>query len=75
MKEYELIREIYNSCSNNSNRDRFISELETDDLDAVARSYCVGNEIKCERSERSDGAIVYDIVTDGLQQRLTFSEI
>lgn len=75
MKEYELIREIYNNCSNNSTRDRFFSEIETDDVEAVAKSYCVGREVRCKRADNADGSIVFDIESDGLLQRLTFSEI
>ena len=75
MKEYELIREIYNNCSNNSTRDRFISEIKTDDIESVADAYCVGREVTRERRENPDGSIIYDINADGLLQRLTFSEI
>lgn len=37
---YELIREIFNLCSNNQMRDVFVSEVETSDPEAVARTYC-----------------------------------
>lgn len=70
---YEMIREIFNLCSGNQMRDVFVSEIETDDLDAYVKQYLVGKDISCEKSMNEDGGIVYDIVTDELKQRLTFS--
>jgi hypothetical protein len=70
---YEMIREIFNLCSGNQMRDVFVSEVETDDLDAYVKQYLVGTTVRCEKSVKADGAVVYDIVTDDLTQRLTFS--
>jgi hypothetical protein len=70
---YEMIREIFNLCSGNQMRDVFVSEIETDDLDAYVKQYLVGKDISCEKSMNEDGGTVYDIVTDELKQRLTFS--
>ena len=75
MKSYEMIREIFNECANNQMRDVFISEIDTDDTDAIARSYCEGGEVSCEKSILANGTRVYDIVTDGVRQRLGFTEI
>ena len=74
MKAYEMVREIFNQCSGNQMRDVFFSEVETDDPEAIARSYCKGKEIEFFRTDNSDGTIVFDFVTDGLHQRITFSE-
>ena len=73
MQRYELIREIFNLCANNQMRDVFVSEVETDDTDSVAHVYCKGAEVTVEKSVRDDGAIIYDIVADGLRQRLSFT--
>ena len=73
MKEYEMIREIFNQCSGNQMRDVFISEVETDDPEGLARSYCEGKVTEFTRTDRPDGGIVFDFVTDGLRQRITFS--
>ncbi|MDR2098171.1 MAG: hypothetical protein LBP37_06595 [Spirochaetaceae bacterium] len=70
---YEMIREIFNQCSGNQMRDVFVSEVETDSPDEYVKKYLVGTEISCEKSFNEDGGIVYDIVTDDLKQRLTFS--
>ncbi len=70
---YELIREIFNKCSGNQMRDVFVSTVETDDTEAYLRSVLVGNDIHIERTETRDG-VIYDVVTDGLPQRFSFTE-
>lgn len=73
MQRYELIREIFNLCANNQMRDVFVSEVETDDTDAVARAYCKGADVSLEKTVRDDGTMIYDISVDGLRQRLSFT--
>ena len=73
MQRYELIREIFNLCANNQMRDVFVSEVETDDTDAVARAYCKGADVSLEKTVRDDGTVIYDISVDGLRQRLSFT--
>ena len=70
---YELIREIFNKCSGNQMRDVFVSTVEIDDTEAYLRSVLVGKDISIERSETCDG-VIYDVVTDGLPQRFSFTE-
>ena len=72
---YELIREIFNKCSNNQMRDVFVSEIETEDPDAVAGSFCIGKDYSIEKEEKLDGAIIYELQVDGLRQRLSFTPI
>ena len=70
---YELIREIFNLCSNNPMRDVFVSEVETSDPEAVARTYCRGKDVTMDRTDNEDGSIIFDVVADGLHQRLSFT--
>ena len=70
---YELIREIFNKCSGNQMRDVFVSTVETDDTEAYLKSVLVGSDISIERTETRDG-VIYDVVTDGLPQRFSFTE-
>ena len=70
---YELIREIFNKCSGNQMRDVFVSSVETDDPEEYLRSVLVGSEIAVDRTEVRDG-VIFDVVTDGLHQRFSFSE-
>ena len=75
MKNYEMVREIFNKCSGNQMRDVFFEEVATDDPEEVVKSYLVGNIITCERGDFADGSIIFDVNTDGIPQRFTFSEI
>ena len=70
---YEMIREIFNLCSNNQMRDVFVRQIETDDIDAVARSFCTGKDYTLEKDVKDDGTIIYDLTVDGLRQRLSFT--
>lgn len=70
---YELIREIFNQCSGNQMRDVFVSSVETDDTEAYLRSVLVGTDIRIEAAPTRDG-VIYDVVTDGLHQRFSFTE-
>jgi hypothetical protein len=74
MKRYEVIREIFNKCSNNQMRDVFVENVETDDLDEYMNRYRVGSDISEQRTVEPDGTVVYDIVCDGLHQRISFTE-
>ena len=70
---YEVIREIFNLCSNNQMRDVFVTEIETEDTDAVAASYCKGTDTSMEKSVMEDGSVIYDLNVDGLRQRISFT--
>ncbi len=70
---YEMIREIFNLCSNNQMRDVFVSTVETDDADGLVRGYCVGKECTAEKTVRPDGTLIYDFVIDGLRQRISLT--
>lgn len=71
--EYELIREIFNQCSNNQMRDVFVSEVTTHDPEKIVKTYCTGKNCTVTKQVRDDGVIVYDLLTDGLRQRLSFT--
>ena len=70
---YEVIREILNLCRGNQMRDVFVTEVETEDPDAVAMSYCTGENYTIEKQAKADGSILYELVVDGLHQRLSFT--
>ena len=75
MKEYELIWEIFNKCPRNQMRDVFVEELELEDPEEYIRNKFKGKEVTCEKSVLPDGSIVFDIMTSGIRQRYTFTEI
>jgi hypothetical protein len=68
-----MMREIFNSCSNNQMRDVFFTEVEvTDgDFDALVAPFLIGGDVTVERVD-GDGEVVFDIVADGMRQRISF---
>jgi hypothetical protein len=56
-------------------RDVFISEIETDDTDISVQEFLVGTDVRCEKTKTDAGAVIFDINTDGINQRVTFTEI
>jgi hypothetical protein len=75
MALYEMIREIFNQCSGNQMRDVFIEEIETDAPDAVVQKYLIGQEVACTKTMDGKGRIVFDVSTDGMLQRISFTEV
>lgn len=76
MRDYELTREIFNSCSGNQMRDVYIDEisLSPDALDAYVRDFFPNQTVKIERTD-SPGVAVFDVDIAGQRQRLSFCEI
>ncbi|MDR3277340.1 MAG: hypothetical protein LBT12_01085 [Oscillospiraceae bacterium] len=76
-KRYELTKEIFNRCSGNQMRDIFIDEVELDEagVENVISEYLTGADVVCERFVTSRGDLIVDINTNGLRQKLTFSEV
>lgn len=71
--KYEMIREIFNQCSNNQMRDVSVEEIQTDDTDAVIQNYCIGKTFTLEKEVTPDGVIVYNLYISGLHQRFSFT--
>jgi predicted RNA-binding protein len=74
-KRYELIREIFNSCSGNQMRDVDVQEIETDDVDAYLAYMYQGEHFTSDKTVRDDGVVVFEIDASGLAQRVSFTEI
>lgn len=75
MREYEMVREIFNLCANNQMRDVFFEEVETDDPEAYVRNFLDGKIDSLEKSICSDGSIRVDVNVSGLYQRFTFTPV
>ena len=75
MKEYEVVWEIFNLCSNNQMRDVFVEEIACDDLDKYIADKFKGEEVTWEKSVMEDGTVIYDIMTSEIKQRYSFTEI
>ncbi len=75
MKEYETVWEIFNECPNNQMRDVFFDEIETDDPEEYLKKKFDDKVFTYERIDKPDGTVIFDIVTSGIKQRYTFTEI
>ena len=75
MKEYEVVWEIFNLCSNNQMRDVFIEEVQIADIEKYVQNKFAGKDVTYEVSELENGTIVYDIMTSDIKQRMSFTEI
>lgn len=78
VKEYEMVREIFNECANNQMRDVFIEEIRLDGesaVDARVEELCKAEDAKIEKEVLADGSLVYHVDAHGLLQRYTFTEI
>ena len=74
MKTYEVIWEIFNQCANNQMRDVFFDEIETDNPEEYVKNKIKDKVLKYDRIDQGNGNIVFDIVTSGIKQRMTFTE-
>lgn len=75
MKEYEVVWEIFNLCSNNQMRDVFIEEMQIEDTEQYVQKKFAGKEVTYEKSVLENGTVIYDIMTSGIRQRMSFTEI
>lgn len=75
MKTYEAIWEIYNKCSNNQMRDVYIEEIETDNLEQYVKNKFRDKILEYDIINREDGSVIFDIMTSGIKQRMTFTEV
>ena len=75
MKEYETVWEIFNLCPNNQMRDVFFDEIETDDPEEFIKNKFKDKEFSYDKTVMEDGTIVFDILTAGIRQRYTFTEV
>ena len=75
MKEYEMIREIFNNCSGNQMRDVDITTIETDDTDEYLKEYLKGTADSVERIDTGKGTTIYEVVIAGIKERFSFTEL
>ena len=75
MAEYEVVREIQNSCSGNQMRDVFFDEIETDDPEVYVRSLLKEkiDELTVERRDEENLTIF--VSSNGLRQKFLFTLI
>ena len=74
-KSYETIWEIFNKCPDNQMRDVFVEEIELEDPEEYVKQKFQGKEVTYEKSVLADGTGIFDIITSGIKQRCSFTEI
>jgi hypothetical protein len=74
-RHYEMIREIFNSCSGNQMRDVHFEEVETEDPEAYVRAQFQEPGMLCAVEETSDGSLVFHLESHGLRQKVSFTEL
>ena len=74
MAEYEVVREIQNSCSGNQMRDVFFDEIETDDPVAYVRGLLREEAELTVEARDADNLTVF-ACCNGLNQKFLFTKI
>ena len=75
MKEYEVVHEIFNSCSGNQMRDVLIEEVFLEDPESYVKSRHPDRELSCVKEIAADGSLIFHLDLSGQLQRYTFTEI
>ena len=75
MAEYELVREIQNSCSGNQMRDVFFDEIETDDPEAYVCALLRGEVDELTVERMNDENLTIFASSHGLRQKFLFTLI
>lgn len=75
MAEYELVREIQNSCSGNQMRDVFFDEIETDDPEAYVRALLGGEVDELTVERMNDENLTIFASSHGLRQKFLLTLI
>ena len=70
-----MIWEIFNKCPGNQMRDVFVEEMELSDPETYVKEKFQGKEVSYDKTVLEDGTIIFDILTSGIKQRCSFTEI
>lgn len=75
---YEVIHEIFNSCSGNQMRDIFFDEKEfesIEDLEKFVRAKHDNKVGDMERTDLPDGGVIFDYIIGNVKQRHSFTPV
>ena len=73
MKKYEMIHAIISTCSGMMSSN--VEEITADDLDLYVKEHVSEDAIVRKQELTEERSVVYDIMTRGVQERLTFTEL
>ena len=75
MKEYEMVREIKNSCPNNQMRDIFFDEVETDDPVEYVKIFLKDKAENITSESGKDGAMTVYAECNGMIEKFVFTPV
>lgn len=76
MKEYEVVRQLYNSCTGTERSTSVtIDEVATDDPEQYVISRYAHDKFTCTREVRDDGSLFFEVNLSGIIHRYTFVEL
>ena len=75
MAEYEVVREIQNSCSGNQMRDVFFDEIETDDPVEYVRSLLKADNAELTVEVKDEDNLTIFADCSGMNQKFLFTRI
>lgn len=75
MAEYEVVREIQNSCANNQMRDVFFDEVETDDPVKYVRALLRADDAELTVEVKDQDNVTVYANCNGLSQKFLFTRI
>ena len=75
MAEYELVREIQNSCSGNQMRDVFFDEVETDDPVSYVKSLLKDDHAELTVEVKDADSLTIFADCSGMNQKFLFTRI
>lgn len=75
MREFEVIREIPNQCSNNQMRDVFFEEIECESPIEYVKKQFPDKEVEITTEDLANGNCVIIVNVNGLIHRYSFTEI
>lgn len=75
MAEYELVREIQNSCSRNQMRDVFFEEINVKSPEEYVRNLVKGRDVELTSEPHADGGITIFASSGGVDQKFVFTPI
>lgn len=75
MAEYEMVREIQNSCSGNQMRDVFFDEIETDDPAAYVRQLLKADNAALTVEVKDADSLTIFADCNGMNQKFLFTRI
>ena len=73
MKEYEVVREIPNSCKNNQMRDVFFEEISCDDPEQYVRGLFSVQQCEFDVQRRENGDATIFVKTGDIYQKFLFT--